>query len=224
MDSSSVKERMKYMSFETIKNDRIYDKYIFVSDIHGNLSTIDLIKRALAKYPNAMFVAGGDYIDSRPNSKEVMDFLMELNKLDNSIILRGNHEQLMLNFADGLDDYEDGIEPLRYCNGGKRTIKSFFGKRFSKLQAASLLKETKYYDFAAKMPIMYDTPNIIFVHAGVMLDVPNYDDPSLYPENGFDVNDDPYTFYSNTLTSIKIIVCFSTFFNIFHFFTYYSVN
>lgn len=178
---------------KTVVTDKTYKNYIFISDIHGNLPTIDLIKKARIKYPNAMLVAGGDYIDSRPNSKEVMDYLMEISKEENTIILKGNHEQMMLNYADGLDNYEEGFEPLWFANGGKRTIRSFFGRKFSKPKTREILKESKYYEFVKKLPIMYDTPNIIFVHAGVK-PVKDYANPSIYPEDAYDPNDNGYDF------------------------------
>lgn len=178
----------------TIVTDKIYDNYIFVSDIHGNLPTIALIKKARAKYPNAMFVAGGDYIDSRNNSKEVMDYLMDISQEDNVIILKGNHEQLMLNFVDGLDDYDGSVEPLWYVNGGKRTVKSFFGRKFSKSVNRKMIRTSKYYQFVKDLPIMYDTPNIIFVHAGVK-PVKDYDNPDIYPDDAFDPNDNSYDYF-----------------------------
>ena len=37
--------------------------YIFISDIHGNKKTIDLIEIARHNYPTYTLVGGGDYID-----------------------------------------------------------------------------------------------------------------------------------------------------------------
>ena len=105
---------------------------------------------------------------------------------DNAIILRGNHEQMLIDFTEGRDEpINDEIgymEPLWFANGGKTTLHSLFYYTFSNSKytlAQKLLKDSKYYQFLKQMPIMYDTPNIIFVHAGV-LPVSDYDNPENY--------------------------------------------
>ncbi len=61
-------------------DDRVKENYIFISDIHGNLETLDLIKQATADFPEAQLVAGGDYVDGREHVKEVLDYLIEQKK------------------------------------------------------------------------------------------------------------------------------------------------
>lgn len=157
--------------------------YIFISDIHGNKKTIDLIKTARNTYPDFTLVGGGDYIDGRKDAKAVLDYLMNQ---DNAVILRGNHEQMLIDFAEGRDEpINDDIgymEPLWFANGGKTTLHSLFHYKFSNSKyklAQKLLKDSEYYQFLTHMPIMYDTPNIIFVHAGV-LPIDDYDNPEKY--------------------------------------------
>ena len=105
---------------------------------------------------------------------------------DNAIILRGNHEQMLIDFAEGRDEpINDDIgymQPLWFANGGKTTLHSLFHYKFSNSKytlAQKLLKDSEYYQFLKQTPIMYDTPNIIFVHAGV-LPVSDYDNPENY--------------------------------------------
>ena len=157
--------------------------YIFISDIHGNKKTIDLIKTARHNYPTYTLVGGGDYIDGRKDAKAVLDYLMNQ---DNAVILRGNHEQMLINFTEGRDkpinDKIGYMEPLWFANGGKTTLHSLFHYKFSNSKykvAQHMLKDSEYYQFLKQMPIMYDTPNIIFVHAGV-LPVSDYDNPENY--------------------------------------------
>lgn len=171
-----------------IKNNTIIEKttkpgYIFISDIHGNKKTIDLIKTARHAYPTYTLVGGGDYIDGRKDSKAVLDYLMSQ---DNAIILRGNHEQMLIDFAEGRDEpINDDIgymQPLWFANGGKTTLHSLFHYKFSNSKyklAQTMLKDSKYYQFLKQMPIMYDTPNIVFVHAGV-LPIKDYANPENY--------------------------------------------
>lgn len=171
-----------------IKNNTVIDiitkpGYIFISDIHGNRKTIDLIKTARNDYPDYTLIGGGDYIDGRKDSKAVLDYLMTQ---DNAVVLRGNHEQMLIDFVEGRDEpINDDIgymEPLWFANGGKTTLHSLFHYKFSNSKyklAQQMLKNSEYYQFLKQMPIMYDTPYIIFVHAGV-LPIANYDNPKNY--------------------------------------------
>ena len=87
---------MKKIINRTLLDDRVKENYIFISDIHGNLETLDLIKQATADFPEAQLVAGGDYVDGREHVKEVLDYLIE-QKSEGAIVLLGNHEQMLLN-------------------------------------------------------------------------------------------------------------------------------
>lgn len=177
----------------TLYTDQTYPYYVFTSDIHGNANTLPLIKQALSDFPSAQLVGGGDYIDGRKNSKQVCDYLM-VQAEHGAVILNGNHEELMLNFANGRDLGESGIPPLWYVNGGKTTMRSFLGRGYSKPKTADMLKQTKYYDFFSNRNYMYVTPAIIFVHGGVK-PVANFDDPNIYHENGLDTGLKDYDFY-----------------------------
>lgn len=61
----------------TLEDNHKKENYIFISDIHGNLETIDLIEQAKKDNPLAQLVTGGDYIDGREHVKEVLDYLMD---------------------------------------------------------------------------------------------------------------------------------------------------
>ncbi|NRO56900.1 hypothetical protein IMAU60066_01310 [Lactobacillus helveticus] len=61
----------------TLEDNQKKENYVFISDIHGNLETIDLIEQAKKDNPLAQLVTGGDYIDGREHVKEVLDYLMD---------------------------------------------------------------------------------------------------------------------------------------------------
>lgn len=157
---------------KTLLSDRTRENYIFISDIHGNLETLSLIEQAKKDFPNAQLVTGGDYIDGRKHVKEVLDYLIE-QKSQGAIVLLGNHEQMMLNFADNCE-HQDGIW---FYNGGNKTLLNLFGRIVSRGE----LRDSKYYRFLKSCPIMYETPHLIFVHAGVRPDE-KYNDPTTYNE------------------------------------------
>ena len=71
---------------------------------------------------------------------------------DKVVCLRGNHEQM------AIDAYRHGNYPLWYRNGGRSTEYSF-EKNGQDLANAISWFET--------LPLVYDTPEIIFCHAGL---------------------------------------------------------
>lgn len=157
---------------QTLKVEKDADKYIFISDIHGNKETLQLIDQARSDFPNALLVAGGDYIDGRNNVKDVLDYLIKVED-EEAIVIKGNHEQMLLNYANH-EEHQDGIW---FYNGGADTLKQLFGK----VAEPKEVQNSKYYQFLSKLPMMYETPKMIFVHAGVRCNE-NYDDPSSYAE------------------------------------------
>ena len=171
--------------------------YIFTSDIHNDVHTLTLIKNARKKYPIFTLIGGGDYIDGHRGAYEVLQYLKNSK---NAVLLKGNHEQLMLDFADGLDKpvtgFINSISPLWWANGGKITLTDLFHQRFdnaSWAKAADLIKKSPYYDWFKSMPIMYETPHLIFVHGGIHPDA-KYNNSQTYP-SGVDLSDDNYNTY-----------------------------
>lgn len=171
--------------------------YIFTSDIHNNVKTLQLIKNARQKYPQFTLVGDGDYIDGHRNAYEVLNYLMSI---QNKVLLKGNHEQMLLNFAEGNDfpitGFADAIDPLWWSNGGKTTLAGLFHKRYNNHNyemAVKAILTSKYYKWFKHMPIMYETPHIIFVHGGIHPDGA-YNNPAKYPI-GIDPSDDNYDMY-----------------------------
>lgn len=107
----------------TLADDRVKENYIFISDIHGNHETLGLIEQAKKDFPYAQLVTGGDYIDGRDSVKEVLDYLIE-QKSEGAIVLLGNHEQMLLNYANERE-HQDGIW---FFNGGSDTLRQLLGK------------------------------------------------------------------------------------------------
>ena len=64
-----------------------------------------------------MLIFLGDYVDRGPKPLHVLDWMYEHRNEKNMIMLRGNHEQMMLDY------YKDG-DNLWVWNGGDRTRKA----------------------------------------------------------------------------------------------------
>jgi serine/threonine protein phosphatase 1 len=129
-------------------------------DVHGCL---DQLKRLVehcerdtgAQKTKLIFL--GDYIDRGPDSRGVVDFLMNRQKCspDEFICLRGNHEDLLLS---AIGDEAD--EPNWLLNGGLSTLYSYRVSSAFDIPPAHI-------EWFRSLPFFHDDGRRFFVHAGV---------------------------------------------------------
>lgn len=140
-------------------------KIFVVSDIHGHYS---LLKAALKRAgfdkndPEHLLVCCGDYFDRGDENVEVLKFFEQLK---HKVLLRGNHEDLLLKLL-----HTGKLLPHHYINGTMSTLRNFFGKY-------SIDPADDTIDFAGKTRITdricqfiedtvdyFETENYVFVH------------------------------------------------------------
>ena len=127
-----------------------------IGDIHGCLGPLERLLEKITPGPGDEVIFIGDYIDRGPNSREVVDCLLSLPY--RCVFLLGNHEKMLL-------DLLAGIEPDFYlANGGWTTLESYGGDP-PNIPAAHLR-------FFRSLRPMYETPDYLFVHAGIRPLVP----------------------------------------------------
>ena len=94
-----------------------------IGDIHGQRGMLDMLieKVPLEKDDEIVFI--GDYIDRGPDSRGVVDAVLEF-KLNypNTTCLRGNHEDMFLDYIKDEKKYPKGIFTM---NGGIETLHSY---------------------------------------------------------------------------------------------------
>jgi serine/threonine protein phosphatase 1 len=143
-----------------------------IGDIHGCLEPLqELLARLPLESPDTL-VFLGDYIDRGPDSKKVVDFLLE-HKREGWKFLRGNHEQMLL---DWLDSPEAVPANVWMVNGGLRTLQAYV-PRLSMQEAQSDDEVRRLHDsipaahaeFFRSTLLYYDAPEAFFCHAGVDL-------------------------------------------------------
>jgi len=133
------------------------DKQLFaIGDIHGCFDSLkELIESKIQLQKNDKLILLGDYIDRGDKSKEVVDYIIELQEKGFDIIpLMGNHEAMLL------DAYKNEKNTsIWILNGGDETLKSF---------DISSLKDTesKYIKFFEDLRYYYTFEKYLFVHAG----------------------------------------------------------
>lgn len=140
-------------------------KIFVISDVHGYYS---LMKEALDKAgfekdnENHLLVCCGDYFDRGEENKEVLKFF---ERLKNCVMLRGNHEDMLLKLL-----YTGRVESHHRINGTINTLDDFFGKYVFDLSDGTLdfSGKTRTVDriceFIEETVNYFETENYVFVH------------------------------------------------------------
>ncbi len=126
---------------------------IAIGDIHGCVQSLHALWKKLEPYIDYTHVFVGDYIDRGPDSKGVVDFLLEVQNERESIFLKGNHELMLLN------SLATGNSNNWMLNGGQTTLNSYNVKNIFELPDDHL-------DFFLNLKVYYETDDYFFVHAG----------------------------------------------------------
>lgn len=141
------------------------ERIFAVGDIHGCLdklvSLMDIIEIDLQR-DTLVFI--GDYIDRGPDSREVVDYLLDLGPQENRIVfLKGNHELM-------LQDYLTGVDRLTFLyNGGDATLDSYTRRG---VQSEEDLIPPRHLEFFDNLSLYYETDLYIFVHGGLKANIP----------------------------------------------------
>lgn len=130
-------------------------RLLAIGDIHGCLDRLQNLLTQVDPQPQDQLVFLGDYVDRGPDSCGVIDFLIVLaEKFPTTIFLRGNHEQMFLDFLTA--DLGYGF----LINGGQDTIDSYERRR-------SFPPPREHLDFLNNLQLYWETDEYIFVHAGL---------------------------------------------------------
>ena len=138
-----------------------------IGDIHGRH---DLLVMALEKIydyaTGGTIIFLGDYIDRGPDSKQVIQTLMDgpKNKAGwNWICLRGNHEDMLLENHDTADEK---MKRWWFANGGDTTMNAYDGTI-----------QEDHLKWMNQLPRLYWDDLRVYVHAGVSQDYDLIDQP-----------------------------------------------
>ena len=140
-------------------------KLFVVSDIHGHYT---FVKDALNEAgfdndnPEHLLICCGDYFD---RGRENLDVLKFFERLKHKVLIRGNHEDLLLKLLQ-----TGKVLPHNYINGTMQTLTDFFGKY-------SINPIDDSIDFSGKTRMVdrvcefidetvnyFETENYVFVH------------------------------------------------------------
>ncbi|MBK1829475.1 serine/threonine protein phosphatase [Verrucomicrobiaceae bacterium R5-34] len=134
---------------------------IAIGDIHGCHHALMTMLEQLQPSAEDLIVTLGDYVDRGPDSKSVIDSLLEFQKDHNYVHLMGNHEIQMIR---ALETRQDRDRFLSEMCGGQDTLDSYGGS-FEDVPEA-------HWDFMRSAKLYHELENHILVHAGVSSQTP----------------------------------------------------
>lgn len=145
---------------------------IVLSDIHGRFDLLETLIKQVEE--NEVMLLLGDYCDRGKDSLQVIKLVKELVENGRAIAVKGNHDQMFLDFLD-----DPSAEPDWYFGqGGRETVQSFYGGndigfnvslRYTpeKIAQDILMMYPELIDFLRALPLTIEMDGYLFVHAGV---------------------------------------------------------
>lgn len=139
-----------------------------IADIHGCFKTLQkLIETHIQPAENDRFYFLGDYIDRGPNSKGVIDYLLQFSQQFSCTFLMGNHEEMLLK------SYQEEIRTQGFfsrfskkpiteswkVHGGKETLASYETRSLKGLDIAHI-------EWIKNLPNFAEEDTFLLVHAG----------------------------------------------------------
>jgi serine/threonine protein phosphatase 1 len=134
-----------------------------IGDVHGRLAMLERLLANIEEHAGAVegdktLVYVGDYVDRGPHSADVVARVRAgpPRGIDSQICLRGNHEQLMIDYAEAKPGSDYWLENDL---GGAATLKSYGGdgRRF--------LVDVAWME---SLPLYHRAGDYLFVHAGIV--------------------------------------------------------
>lgn len=153
-----------------------------VGDVHGRLDLLDELlarigdDRSSRPVTRPLCIFLGDYIDRGPSSRESIDRLIEHASVNESVFLKGNHEQIAISCLRDRGLFErwmrlGGLETL--MSYGITPDDSSDDRQIVRLQAAfhDALPQS-HFRFFRDLQSWFACGDYFFAHAGVKPDIP----------------------------------------------------
>ncbi|MEM8732858.1 MAG: metallophosphoesterase family protein [Planctomycetota bacterium] len=130
------------------------NRLIAIGDIHGCLEPLEKLISEIAPTTEDTVVTLGDYVDRGPDSKGVVDLLIDLKDKCNLVAIQGNHEEMML---DVVKEKKPHFRWLQY--GGVETLDSY-----GFVGDLDIIPD-EHHQFFDAMVDYYETDGFLFLHA-----------------------------------------------------------
>lgn len=140
-------------------------KTIAFGDIHGYYNEIKKLVDLVKPNDHDTLIFVGDYIDRGKQSFEVIEYMLELNQQYNCIFLKGNHEEMFMDYMSGINN------ELYLYNGGDMTISSYSNHGFDIGPYTHYTNRTypkTHLGFFNNLKLYYKNDKYAFVHGGLL--------------------------------------------------------
>lgn len=147
-------------------------RILAISDIHGMYDKFCELLRKVNYTPSVdKLILLGDYEDRGQKSKEVIEMVHNMVNEWNIIALRGNHDQM---FLDWLLTDDPFAAHVYFRNGGQQTLESYCGLDW--FETGNTYEDAKHFilqhykhhiSFLDSLPYYHETDKHIFVHGGI---------------------------------------------------------
>lgn len=124
-----------------------------IGDIHGCSKALQALADEIAPTRDDTLIFLGDYIDRGPDSRGVIDLIVQLTRQTRVIALRGNHEVMLMAVLFG------GLDPEFWTKSGGQSTVASYGGSLERVPQSHL-------DFFRSLRSHHEMENEIFIHAG----------------------------------------------------------
>ena len=118
---------------------------LVIGDIQGGLRALHQLFERAKVSQNDTLIFLGDFVDGWSESPKVLDFLIALNTKNNCVFIRGNHDELLLEW---LENSKDNLQ--WYQHGGEATVLAYTNVDFETKQKHILfhiISPDIYFDY-----------------------------------------------------------------------------
>ena len=141
-------------------------RLLAIGDIHGCLLQFNDLLNLVKLTPDDQVILLGDYVDRGPDSRGVLDRIIELKRSGMKLVcLRGNHEVMMLAAREGKDDLK------MWCAVGGLQALGSYGNAPGRSGTLDDVPYEHWWFLKNELVDCYETERHIFVHAGVHRDL-----------------------------------------------------
>ena len=139
-----------------------------IGDVHGCAAELGCLLRHLENVEGVerddLVVFLGDYIDRGPDSRGVVEEVLNFQSLfPNTKCLRGNHEDMLLDFL----GFGGRLGEAFLYNGGIDTVQSYGISVFAPPEEMITRLPAEHFKFFCELESIVKADNFIFVHAGL---------------------------------------------------------
>jgi serine/threonine protein phosphatase 1 len=144
------------------------ERVFVIGDIHGCAEELqyllDYLREKVKLSSSDLIVFLGDYIDRGPNSREVIDLLVNFkNDFPVTRFLKGNHEDMLMDFL----GFGGNLGHAFLYNGGLETIQSYGISVFSPPDEMMRLLPETHFQFFSSLDSIVEVQDYYLVHAGL---------------------------------------------------------